>query len=194
VQTLDDYLDRLASSDAVPGGGSAAALTGAIASALVAMVGRIVAAPVEGLVERADDLRAKLGEARVRDEQAFAAVIAAQGLAKTTDLEKAARAEALERALTGAAQAPLEAAKLCVDVLRLAGRLAREPRGALMSDVGCAAELAHAAVLGCAYNVRINHRYMHDEPTIRSQAATMVRYEGEATRILTRVRGAAAKG
>jgi len=66
--------------------------------------------------------------------------------------------------------------------------------GALVSDVGCAAEFAHAAVISCGYNVRINHRYMRDEAAIREQAATLFRYEGKAARILERAREAVAKG
>jgi formiminotetrahydrofolate cyclodeaminase len=190
VETLDGYLERLASKDAVPGGGSAAALTGEIAAALVAMVGRIQAAPLQGLVPRADRLRAGLERARQSDEKAYGAVVAAQAKPKRTEAEIAARRRALESALERAAQAPLQTAALVVQLLKLTDRLAKTPMGALASDVGSAAELAHAAVSACGYNVRINHRYMHDDAAIRKQAATLVALEGEATRILKRVRDA----
>jgi formiminotetrahydrofolate cyclodeaminase len=192
VETLDAYLERLASSDAVPGGGSAAALTAAIAAALVAMVGRIVSTPVEGLVARADRLRSELHEARRNDEAAYAAVIAAQGLPKRDDAEKSARRSALETALGNAAEAPLTTAKFALDVLSLIDRLLEIPMGALASDVACAAEFAHAALMAAGYNVRINHRYMHDEEMIRDQAKRLVHYEGTASRILARARGVAA--
>jgi formiminotetrahydrofolate cyclodeaminase len=190
VESLDGYLERLASKDAVPGGGSAAALTGALGAALVAMVGRIGAAPVEGLVVEADNLRAELGEARSRDEAAYAAVIAAQALPKGNDVEISARRRALDDALERAAQVPLEAAGLSLKVLRLADRLARTPKSALASDVGCAAEFAHAALTACGYNVRVNHRYMREAPIVREQAARLVRFEGEGSLILARVRAA----
>jgi formiminotetrahydrofolate cyclodeaminase len=188
VETLDAYLERLASSDPVPGGGSAAALTAALAAALVAMVGRLTAAPIEGLVARADLLRTELVEARRRDETAYAAVVAAQALPKRDEAETAARRHALDVALAGAAEAPLNAAALALDVLKLADRLLEIRVGALASDIGCAAEFAHAAVTACGYNVRINHRYMRDEATIREQAKKLVRLEGEASGILARVR------
>lgn len=190
METLDAYLERLASSDAVPGGGSAAALTGALAAALVAMVGRILATPIEGLVARADALRAELNEARRRDEDAYAAVVAAQALPKRDETESVARRLALESALERAADAPLHTAHLSVDVLRLAERLLSAPIKALSSDVGSAAEFAHAAVAACGYNVRVNHRYMHEDEAIREQAARLVHYEGAASRILARVRAA----
>jgi len=193
VETLAAYLDRLASKDPVPGGGSAAALTGEIAAAIVAMVGRIRSVPLQGLVPRADRLRAGLQRARQRDESAYAAVVAAQAKPKRTEAEGAARRSVLESALKRAAEAPLHTAGLIVQLLKLTDRLAKTPMGALASDVGTAAELAHAAVAACGYNVRINHRYMRDEPTIRKQAARLVALEGEATRTLKRVRDAIAK-
>ncbi len=194
MERFDLYLERLASSEAVPGGGSAAAVVAAIAAALVAMVGRITATPVEGLVERADRLRTELDEARRRDEEAYAAVVAAQALPKGSESERAARRHAVEEALRRAAQAPLDAAALALGVLELVERLMKIHMGALVSDVGCAAEFAHAAVIACGYNVRVNHRYMRDEEAIREQAATLVRYEGKASRILERARDAVAKG
>jgi methenyltetrahydrofolate cyclohydrolase len=190
VDAIDDYLQRLASSDPVPGGGSAAALTGAVAAALAAMVGRILTPPIDGLVERADRLREDLSAARRRDEAAYAAVISAQALPKQTDAERALRRDALEGALREAAQAPLHAAGLALEVLRLTGRLIEAPRGALASDVGCAAEFAYAAAAACGYNVRINHRYMHDQTTIGEQAAELARIERDAAQILARVRAA----
>ncbi len=184
MESLDEYLERLASSDAVPGGGSAAALTGAIAAALVAMVGRILRTPIEDFVSRADSLRGELDEARRRDEEAYAAVVAAQAMPKRDEAERSARRRALEAALGAAARAPLHSAKLALDVLVLIDRLLDAPMGALVSDVGCAAEFASAALAASGYNVRVNHRYMHDEATIRDQAALLVRYEGAASRIL----------
>lgn len=190
METIDDYLDRLASGEAVPGGGSAAALTGALAAALVAMVGRIASASIGGLVESADALRASFEAARRRDERAYATVIAAQALPKATEGERAARRDVLEGALREAADAPLDAAGLALGILRLADRLIESPRGALASDVGCACELAYAALAACAYNVRINHRYMHDAATIAEQAARLDAIERDGSAILERVRAA----
>lgn len=194
MQSLDEYLQRLASAEPVPGGGSAAAAIGAIAAALVAMVGRIAARPLDDLVARADELRTKLIVAQQRDEEAYAAVVVTQALPKTNEQEREARARALETALQLAAAAPLHTASLALVVLDLVDRLLKIPMGALTSDVACAAEFAHAAITACGYNVRVNHRYMHNETVILTQAAELVRYEGKAARILGRARRVVAKG
>jgi formiminotetrahydrofolate cyclodeaminase len=190
VATIDDYLRRLASSDPVPGGGSAAALAGALGAALTAMVGRIHSPPILELVEHADRLRSELEDARRRDEAAYAAVVAAQAMPKRDETERSERRTAIEGALNAAAEAPLHAAGLALGVLELTDRLVEGPRGALASDIGCAAELAFAAVAACAYNVRVNHRYMRDSLAIEEQAAQLSGVEGEASRILARVRAA----
>jgi formiminotetrahydrofolate cyclodeaminase len=188
VETIGDYLERLASNDPVPGGGSAAALTAAVAAALTAMVGRIQASPTDGIVSGADRLRGELIEAKRRDETAYAAVVAAQALPKRDDAERAARRDALEAALYAAAEAPLHAATLALSVLELSDRLIETPLRALGSDVGSATELAAAAVAACVYNVRVNHRYMQDERAIRQQTSALDRIEREAAQILARVR------
>jgi formiminotetrahydrofolate cyclodeaminase len=192
VETLEDYLKRLASKDPVPGGGSAAALVASIGAALVAMVGRIMAAPVAELVSRAERLHLELNEARCRDEAAYAAVVAAQALPKRDDTERAARRNAIQAALHEAAREPLHAARLALEVLKLTRELVDAETRALASDVGCAAEFAYAAITACAYNVRINHRYMRATDIIAAQSAELAGYEAEALVILQRVRSAVA--
>ncbi len=190
VETLDDYLQRLASHDPVPGGGSAAASIAAIAAALVAMVGRIASAPLADVVAEADRLREELGAARLRDEAAFAAVVAAQALPKDDAAQAQARRRALDAALQRAAEEPLRAAELALRVLELTRRLSEAKTKSLASDVGCAAEFANAALAGCAYNVRVNHKYMRDAETIARQAAKLASYEHDASDIVERVRAA----
>ena len=188
MESLEGYLERLASSDAVPGGGSAAALTGSLGAALVAMVGRISSASMPELVADADRLRAELGAAGRRDEEAYARVVAAQALPKRDDTERAARKSALEVALRDAAETPLTIAGLALAVLELIDRLLEVSLGALGSDVGCAAEFAGAALAAAAYNVRINHRYMKEEAVVSEQAERLAAHEDAAVRILKRAR------
>jgi methenyltetrahydrofolate cyclohydrolase len=187
VEILGEYLDRLASREAVPGGGSAAALVGALGAALAAMVARIGTSD-ERLAREADRLRAQLMEARLRDETAFGAVVTAQALPKSGDSERAARRSALEAALNGAAEAPLHAALLALGVLELSERVFDAATTALVSDAGCAAEFANAAIRACAYNVRINHRYMKDAAAIADQAAKLSGIEERASTSIARLR------
>lgn len=177
----------------MPGGGSAAAVTGSLAAALVAMVGRIHATSIPKLVADADRLRDELGAARRRDEQAYARVVDAQALPKRDETERAARQSALEAALHDAAEAPLAIAALALAVLGLLDRLLEVSLGALGSDVGCAAEFAGAALAAAAYNVRINHRYMKDAAVVRDQAARLAALEDTAAGILKRARDALAR-
>ena len=197
METLDGYLNALASSAATPGGGSAAAVVAASGAALLSMVGRIYSespkyAPYHELVTRivssADALRADLLAARDRDEKAFARVMTAHALPKSNDAEKTARATSVENALSAAAAEPLHAAGLALDVLRFSNQLMTVPNKNLMSDIGCAAEFAYAGLAACGYNVRINHRYMRDGDAIAKQSTLLARYEDEGRTLLAAVR------
>ncbi len=194
METLHEYLDLLASERPVPGGGSAAAVSAALGAALVAMVARIAhggandPAALAAIVARADELRAQLEAARLRDERAFDGVIEAQRLPKASEAEKALRRDALESALEAAAQAPLDATALCVAVLELTPPLLDAAGKALRSDVGCAAEFAFAGLAGCAYNVRVNHRFMRDAAKIGRQEGVLSQRERIGRELLERTR------
>jgi methenyltetrahydrofolate cyclohydrolase len=172
-------------------------LVSALGAALVAMVARISAdspkfadrrALAEQLADDADRLRAELLGGGIRDETAFDAVVAAQALPRSDDVQKRTRAEALELALSNAAQAPLDAAACSLDVLRLADRALLLPNRNLVSDVGCAAEFASAGLAACAYNVRANHLFMKNPATIAAQAHALTGLEREASALLDSIR------
>jgi formiminotetrahydrofolate cyclodeaminase len=190
VLDFDDYLDRLASSAPTPGGGSAAALTGAMAAALLAMVARITLgsdkhASVHDLARRivrdADALRADFTAARLADEAAYAAVVAAQALPRGTDAEKSARMERLQAALAGAAEAPLGVAGLATAAIRLSELTAALGNDHLMSDVECALRLARAALDASAANVKVNHRFLKNALVINAQASRLAELVDSAT-------------
>lgn len=179
---IDAYLDRLASAEPTPGGGSAATLVGALGAALIAMVARISAdAPrlaavhedARTLAREADALRARLRAAQIDDERAYGAVVAASALPKNDDDAKRARTAALQRALTGAAEAPLHAAALAVEGLSLAMRAERLGNAHLASDVTCAVHFLRAALAASAENVRINHHFMKNEDDVARQRARL---------------------
>ncbi|MFZ1125416.1 MAG: cyclodeaminase/cyclohydrolase family protein [Candidatus Baltobacteraceae bacterium] len=201
METLEDYLDALASASPTPGGGSAAAVAGAAAGALVAMVARITAAnpkyaersaAARDLAERADALRAALLAARQTDEEAYGRVVAAAALPRTSEQAKAARSAGLQAALAAAAAAPLHAAELARDVLRLSEAALALENPHLASDVGCAASLSAASLEASAYNVRVNHRYLRDPALVERQELALRELEGEGRAAAERVRRALA--
>jgi len=199
VETLSEYLTQLASEWPTPGGGSAATMVAAAGAALVAMVARICSANPKyssvhdlalELVRDADGLREEFLRARERDEAAFDRVVAASAMPKGSEAEKQTRRAALETALAHAAAEPLVVAAHALDVLRLAKSALDLRNRNLVSDIGCAAEFAHAGLAACAYNVRINHRFMHDTSAVAAQAHALGRYEREAGALLVAVRKA----
>jgi formiminotetrahydrofolate cyclodeaminase len=180
---FEAYLDALASAYPTPGGGSAATLVGALAAALCAMVARItlgspklapVHAAAAGVAADADGLRRQFVELRPHDEAAFQAVVAAQALPRATDAEKTERRERLQRALAGAAEAPLEAAGRASEAFALTARTAELRNANLMSDVDCALRFARAAFDASVANVEVNHRFITDAAVVAEQRERLV--------------------
>ena len=183
VNGIDAYLDRLASADPTPGGGSAATLVGSLGAALCAMVARITAASerhasvrteAEAIADAADALRERFRAAQPLDEAAYQRVVDASALPKTTDEQKRARTATMQRALTGAAEAPLVAAGLCAEGIALAERANALGNTHLVSDVECALHFFRAALAACVANVRINHRFIKDANVVREQDERLV--------------------
>ncbi|MDQ7829107.1 MAG: cyclodeaminase/cyclohydrolase family protein [Armatimonadota bacterium] len=204
-QRVGAWLEQLASRAPAPGGGSAAALAGAQAAALVAMVARLTLpaeaaesrqagqaaagaadAPAEaaGALADAERLRAALVRAADEDARAFEAVMAAYRLPRSTDEERARRREAVQAALHMATAVPLRTAAAAVEVLETARRLAPVANPHAASDLGVAAHLAAAAAEGALLNVAINLKGLRDGEEVdrlRREAAE-VRRRAQALR------------
>jgi methenyltetrahydrofolate cyclohydrolase len=163
--TAAELLDRFASVDPTPGGGSAAALAGATAAALVTMVCRMPKTRTGDPAERAR-LDEALADARTtgdrlrrlvdEDSAAYDAVVAVYKLPKGTEDEKAARKRAVEAAVSVATDVPLRTAEACLAVLAAAQVAAEAGNPNAASDARTAAALAWAGLRGAAENVRIN--------------------------------------
>jgi glutamate formiminotransferase/formiminotetrahydrofolate cyclodeaminase len=160
-----DFLDRLASGTPTPGGGSAAAHTGAAGAALVAMVARLTVGKKKyagvqnqmfALIDEAETLRSELSEDVNRDAQAFDAYMAAARLPKDTPEQQANRDLAVETATLHAAQVPLQVAERAVRVMELAVQAAELGNLNAISDAASAAALSRAALTAAGLNVRIN--------------------------------------
>ena len=193
---IDAYLERLASADPTPGGGSAATLVGALGAALCAMVARITAgndryasvhSEALAIVTAADVLRERFAAARPLDEEAYGRVVAASALPKGTAEEKRARTAALQAALAGAAEAPLAAAGLSAEGIALARRANGLGNTHLASDVECALHFFRAALAAAVANVRINHHFIKDAETVRAQEERLVAIVDAASTTLQRL-------
>lgn len=191
--SLRELTERLASRQPIPGGGSASAIAGAMGAALVAMVvelsiGRPDAAghaqELAEIGEAAQRRREALLELAAEDAAAYQAVVDARRLPKDTDQERRTRGLAMTASMRDAAEAPLRAARGALEVLELAARVAPIGNPNAASDAGVAAQLASAAVRGCALNVRINLPYLaKDEPLRASAPGELRQLEAEAVRL-----------
>jgi len=175
ADTLQPFLDKLASGTPTPGGGSAAAAVGAMGAALVSMVcnltiGKEKYANVEGQMKdalaRSAALQTELVQLIDEDAAAFNLVMAAFRLPKTTDKEKAARQEAIQTATQKATLTPLATARACAEIIEL-GQLAVEKGNAnAISDAGAGVTFAQAGLKAAALNILINLPSIEDETFI----------------------------
>ncbi len=164
-RSIREFLGELASSAPTPGGGSAAALVGAVGAALLAMVGNLTAGKkgyeavdrsMRDLVAESDRLRGELARLADEDVRVFGEVMAAYRMPRGDDAERAARRDAIQSALLDATEAPLKLARVCAEVIDLAATAAEEGNSNVVSDAGVGVVAAHAALRAAALNVWIN--------------------------------------
>ncbi|MBO0733887.1 MAG: cyclodeaminase/cyclohydrolase family protein [Methylocapsa sp.] len=176
--TLAAFLDDLASERPTPGGGSAAAVCGAIGAALVSMVANLtigkknyeaVWGDLKAVNAKAEALRTELTEAIQEDVMAFDGVMGAYGLPRATDEEKAKRSTAIQAALKEATLAPLRAVKACFEVIRLSADAAEKGNLNVISDAGVAVLAANAGLRSAALNVFINAKAIKDREFAEKQ-------------------------
>jgi glutamate formiminotransferase/formiminotetrahydrofolate cyclodeaminase len=186
------FLDDLASANPTPGGGAAAAVLGGIGCALASMVGNLtlgkkkyadVQGEVEAVLKEAAVLRRELVDSYKSDIAAFDKVMAALGMAKNTDEEKAIRAEAIQTATKAATLTPLECAEAAVAALKVAERIAKVGNTNAISDAGVAALSLTSAVFAATLNMRINLATIKDEAFKVKHMKLAEDLESEASRI-----------
>ena len=176
------FLDELASNAPVPGGGSTAALTGALAAALVSMVGNLtvgkkryadVEEEVKALLDQSESLRQRLADLLVDDTQVYSSLSKAYKLPRGNEGQKMARTTAIQEALKEAEAIPMQIAEACVEVLNLCAPMAEKGNRLAVSDAGVAALLAEAGLRSAALNVLINLAYINDESFVRRERARL---------------------
>jgi methenyltetrahydrofolate cyclohydrolase len=202
-QSLSDVLSAFSDPTPTPGGGSASALSAALGLSLLAMVaqmGRTRGGTEEDrqALGRARAALLPLGEhvARLIDDDAaaFDAVVAAYRRPKSTDDEKGARRVAVQSALRGAAEVPMDVMRACQAGLTAALDVARHGNPSASTDVGVALELLTAGLRGAALNVRVNLGSIDDPGWAEGMRDEVERLEAAAPLLCDEVRAAQGAG
>ena len=196
------FAEVLAAKESVPGGGGAAALVGALAAALCSMVGNFTTgkktyAEVEDDIQRmlaeAEAVRSRLLELVEEDAAAFAPLAEAYGIPK----DDSTRAEVLEAATKGACVAPVEMMRQIAHAIELLEEMGQKGSRLLISDVGCGALMARAALEAASMNVFINTKsykqaewaYALEEECVELLDEYVPRAEACAEDVIARIRG-----
>jgi glutamate formiminotransferase/formiminotetrahydrofolate cyclodeaminase len=162
---MDEFVAGVASAEPVPGGGSVAALAGALAAALGEMVAGLTEGKkkYEGVESRVREIHGRLGEARralqelvAEDAAAYKHVVDALKLPKGSEQEQSVRSEAIVNATRAATEVPMRTVQIASEVMGLVEQLAEIGNLNARSDAAVGAQLAHAALKGAQYNVLIN--------------------------------------
>jgi len=169
---INNFLNELASSSPTPGGGSVAALSGALGAALVSMVANLtlgkkkylsVEDDVKKIRSSSEKLRNELSALIDEDIKVFNDFIAVYKMPKESEIEKKARSEKIQKALIKAAEVPCKVGFKCLEILTLSEEVAKKGNINVVSDAGVAALMAEAALDSAILNVKINLKMIKDE-------------------------------
>jgi len=190
-QSIQFFLDELASKSATPGGGSVSALMGAQSAALTSMVCNLtigkpkyaeVEAEIQALLQKSEALREKLTGLIKADVEVFNRLMTAYGLPKETDEEKAARTEVIQAVLKAATQVPLDCARACAEAIDLSRCAANKGSLGVISDAGAAVMAGYSGLKSAALNVYINTGSLKDrafaEAKLLELETILKNYEG----------------
>lgn len=170
--SIREFIDELGSAKATPGGGSVAALCGALGAALAAMVAGLTRrkdkfkdrwASMTEIASKADRLRSHFLDLVQEDTDAYQEVVAALKLPRETEQQSISRREALQKALKKAAAVPLESLRDSEGLMEMAQLAVEQGDPMAITDAGAAVHLAYTAGAIAAYNVRINLSAIEDE-------------------------------
>ena len=190
--SVTEFVDEVSRDTPAPGGGSIAALAGALGAALASMVANLSIGKGEfdsryaelcALAEKAQAAKDELVGAIDADTEAFNEVIAALRMAKDTPEQIETRSAAIRAGYKSAARVPLRTAQACREVLDLCQAAAAAGNRAVMSDAGVGALMAYAGVRGAIHNVRINLPHTRDSDFIAEMESTLDQLIGESKTI-----------
>ena len=194
-----DFVDEVSRDSPAPGGGSVAALAGALGAALGTMVANLSATKgtqaanydaLASIAERGQAVKEALVAGVDADTSAFDGVIAAMRMPKDSDEQRATRDAALEAGYRAATAVPLATVGQCRDALAVCGEMAPLMDAGMASDVGSGALLAHAGAKAAGYNVRINLKEIPDETFCTETSAALEALLGECDALAAAVEAA----
>ena len=188
---LEDVMAKIYDSkDFTAGGGSASAVSAAMAASLVGMVARLSKGKdlelsnetFESIAEEMDETSLNLRNGSISDLEAFLGIKAAYALPKGTEEEKAKRREAVEKAAYVAADVPRQNALLALKVKKGAAKLKGRSNANAASDLEVGSDFACSAIKGCLANIRANLGLIHD-PLATAELGSFIRQMEEETAI-----------
>lgn len=190
------FLDELSSRNHMPGGGSVAALTGALGAALSSMVCNFPSEKqnntqkeqkVKELLQQSETARTYLSELIDEDSQAFDRVLKAYKMPQETTTQSDRRKEEIQQSLIKAACVPLDVARTCKKILNITLKLSEKGNKNLISDVAVAAQLAFAGIETACYNVKINLRLIKDKEFVKKTEEEIKNLRLDANHVLEAV-------
>ncbi len=179
-QSLETFLADLASHSPAPGGGSATAVNGAMAAALLSMVAAVmqkrdnepaIMSELAAVQQQSETIRAELQALIEADIAAFHKLAAAYKLPRVTDADAATRRAAIQHLTRDATEVPLQIAHATARLLPICAVLARRATRLLVSDVGVAAAMIRATVEGALLSVEVNLASLEDQQFVRATRA-----------------------
>ena len=187
--SCQEFLEKLASNSPTPGGGGGAAMAGALAVALTSMVGNLTVgkekfaqheAGVQELLAKADALRLELLNLVNADAEVFNSFMTCYRLPKATEEEKLTRNQAIQNAAKEAAEVPLKISEACLEIMKLAERIAIIGNPGAITDAAVSSIMARAALRSAVYNVVVNLKLIKDEAYNQATYAKIEAMQKEA--------------
>lgn len=192
TKTVDDFLKVLASDAPTPGGGSVAALSGALGCALFIMVLDLtigkkkyleVTPDLEVLRPEIESLLEELTDSIDRDAKAYDTFTAARQLPKSTDEEKAIRREAMQAAMKTAAETPKATARYIHQAMKMGMEIAQKGNVNVLSDTGVGMSCLMAGLMSALMNIAINLGGLKDESYVSQMREEMTFLQAEGVRL-----------
>ena len=184
-KSVKEFLDELASNSPAPGGGSVAALTGSLASALCSMVCRLtigkkkyadVSDELQSALEKTEFYRNEFMRLIDEDTKAFVLVMDAYKLPKETEEDKKIRDKAIDEALKKAVDVPMEVLKYTSEMMEFSITIANKGNINSASDASVGALLLQSTGLAALYNILINLKSIQDEEYVDGKHSELARY------------------